>query len=75
MIALLCMLPALALAEVGKVAEVGTATRTGKDGKKEDLKVGTLIQLEDSLKAAYGLDWRGLEARWRAYVQGGFSTP
>ncbi len=55
MIALLSLLPALAFAEVGKVAEVGTGTRTGKDGKKEDLKVGTLIQLEDSIKATKGV--------------------
>ena len=38
-------------------------------------KAGRDVPEEDALKAAYGLDWRGLEARWRAYVQGGFSTP
>jgi hypothetical protein len=27
---------------------------------------------EEALQAAYGLDYRGLEARWRAFVQAGF---
>ncbi len=30
---------------------------------------------EDALKEAYGFDFRALETRWRAYVQGGFGTP
>ncbi len=30
---------------------------------------------EDALKDAYGFDYRALETRWRAYVQGGFTAP
>ena len=30
---------------------------------------------EDALKEAYGFDFRALETRWRAYVQGGFTVP
>lgn len=55
MIACLTLLPALALAEVGKISEVGTATRTAKDGKSEALKVGSEVQLEDTLKASKGV--------------------
>ena len=51
----LLLLPALAFAEVGKVSELGSASRTGKDGKSEELKVGSLIQLGDSLKAKKGV--------------------
>lgn len=51
----LLMLPALALAEVGKVSELGSGSRTGKDGKSEELKVGSAIQLEDSVKATKGV--------------------
>lgn len=54
-VALLIAVPLVALAEVGKVSEVGTATRAGKDGKSEALKVGSLVQLEDTLKATKGV--------------------
>ncbi|MBL8949619.1 MAG: FecR domain-containing protein [Myxococcaceae bacterium] len=52
---LLVAVPALAFAEVGKVSEVGSGTRIGKDKKSEELKVGTLVQLEDTLKATKGV--------------------
>jgi hypothetical protein len=55
MVALLSMIPWVALAEVGKVSEVGAGTRTGKDGKSEALKVGTGVLLEDTLKATKGV--------------------
>ncbi len=54
-VALLVAVPLVAVAEVGKVSEVGAATRLGKDKKSEELKVGTLIQLEDTLKATKGV--------------------
>lgn len=52
---LLLAVPVVALADVGKVSEVGSASRTGKDGKSEELKVGAAVQLEDSLKATKGI--------------------
>lgn len=55
MIALLTLLPAVALADVGKVSELGSGKRTGKDGKSEELKVGSAIQLDDTLKASKGV--------------------
>jgi hypothetical protein len=54
-VSLLVALPVVALAEVGKVSEVGAGTRTGKDGKSEELKVGTAVQLEDTLKTTKGI--------------------
>ncbi len=30
---------------------------------------------EDALKKAYGLDYAGVDAKWRAFVQGGFKSP
>jgi hypothetical protein len=51
----LCCLPALALADVGKISVLdGSATRAPKGGKAEELKVGSGIQLEDTLKVAKG---------------------
>lgn len=55
MIACLTLLPLLAFGEVGKVSELGTASRSGKDGKTEDLKVGSAVQLEDTLKSTKGI--------------------
>jgi hypothetical protein len=55
MIVMLSLVPLAALAEVGKVTELGAGSRTGKDGKSEELKVGTAIQLEDTLKASKGI--------------------
>jgi hypothetical protein len=55
MMIVLLAVPALAFAEVGKVSAVeGSASRVGKDGKSEELKVGSAIQLEDTLKATKG---------------------
>jgi hypothetical protein len=51
MIALLALLPLVAFGEIGKVSELGSGSRTGKDGKSEELKVGSAVQLEDTLKA------------------------
>jgi hypothetical protein len=49
------LMSAVAFADVGKIAVVeGSATRVGKDGKSEPLKVGTPIQLEDTIKVAKG---------------------
>ena len=53
--AALTLLPALALAEVGKVSELGAGARTDKGGKKEELKVGSAIELEDTVKATKGV--------------------
>lgn len=49
------LVSAVAFADVGKIAVVeGSASRVGKDGKSEALKVGTPVQLEDTLKVAKG---------------------
>ena len=50
--ALLFAVPAVALADIGKISALeGASTRVGKDGKSEELKVGTSVNLEDTLKA------------------------
>jgi hypothetical protein len=53
MIAVVLAVPALALASVGKVAELeGSASRVGKDGKSAALAKDTAIELEDTIKVA-----------------------
>jgi hypothetical protein len=53
--AVLALLPALALAEIGKVVVLdGAATRTPKDGKAEPLKLGTSIELNDTVEVTRG---------------------
>jgi hypothetical protein len=53
LLALMCVVPALAFGSVGKVAVLeGSATRTGKDGKSAALAAGGAIELEDTIKVA-----------------------
>src|SRR5438270_6889259 len=51
----LVFLPALAFADVGKISVLeGSATRAAKGAKAEQLKVGSGVQLDDTLKVAKG---------------------
>ncbi len=55
LLGLICMVPALAFADVGKISVLeGAASRMGKDNKSEALAVGSAIQLEDTLKVTKG---------------------
>ena len=55
LVAALCVLSSMALAEVGKVATLeGEATRTPKGGTAEALKAGSLVELGDTLSVKSG---------------------
>jgi hypothetical protein len=55
LVALMWLVPCVALADIGKISLLeGAGTRSGKDGKSEELKAGTAIQLEDTIKVKKG---------------------